>query len=158
MSSRYPSISYPEPTIESLFETILDLKQAVEILTGQRGAPDTTVEDTRRLVRSLLTVNFTTTISGGTITLPSDTALIYFGVIETEGGAASDDLDYVHGGKPGTLLLLRAYDDAHTVVAVDSSGNLDLAGGFSMDSNSDILMLVKWDSNWWVEVSSRNNA
>lgn len=36
MSRKFPGISEPEQTIESLHSTVLELKQAVETLTRQR--------------------------------------------------------------------------------------------------------------------------
>lgn len=33
---RYPAIPEPVPTLEDLYNTVMALKQAVEILTGQR--------------------------------------------------------------------------------------------------------------------------
>lgn len=38
MSKIYPSIPDPQPTLESVTETVRILKAAVELLTAQRGA------------------------------------------------------------------------------------------------------------------------
>lgn len=37
MSSAYPAIPDPQPSLESLTETVRSLKAAVELLTAQRG-------------------------------------------------------------------------------------------------------------------------
>lgn len=51
MANKYPSIPEPSQDVRSLQATILALKEAVEILTGQRrgGVPVPTWEDLARL-------------------------------------------------------------------------------------------------------------
>lgn len=39
-SHEYRGIPEPEPTIESLLETVAALKEVVEVIIGQRGQPD----------------------------------------------------------------------------------------------------------------------
>ena len=79
--------------------------------------------------------------------------------IETESAASTDDLVTIttSGISSGTLLIIRASSSSHTVVAKDGTGNLDLAGDFSMDNNDDILFLIKEGSNW-KEISRSNNS
>lgn len=77
--------------------------------------------------------------------------------VETQSGAASDDLDTIN---PQTLaignewLLLRAYDTTHTVVVKHGTGNITCMGGvdFSLDDINDRILL-HWDvaNAEWVE-------
>jgi hypothetical protein len=93
------------------------------------------------------------TISGGAITI----SLSYHS-LETEGGAGTDDLDTIAttGILNGTLLVLRANSSARTVVVKDETGNLRLAGDFSMDNSEDTITLLK-DGSVWRELSRSDN-
>ena len=78
--------------------------------------------------------------------------------IDTQSGAATDDLDTINGGSEGDLLIIRPENTARTVVVKDGTGNLRLAGDFSMDSISDMMLLIKNFAGDWVEISRSNNA
>jgi len=94
------------------------------------------------------------TISGGIITASSS-----FIDVDTEGAAATDDLDTINGFSNGNILIIHPASSARTVVAKDGTGNLLLAGDFSMDHASDTLTLIYWDlNNYWLEISRSNNA
>ena len=95
------------------------------------------------------------TISSGSVTPTGSNH-----TIDTEGNAASDDLDtIVDDGSvaTGTLLLLRAAADARTVVVKDGTGNLRLAGDFSLTHTQDCLLLMHVGTSW-IEVSRSDNA
>ena len=81
--------------------------------------------------------------------------------VDTEGAAATDDLDTVNeaagAGITGQLLILGAFNDARTVVVKDGTGNLQLAGDMSLDSVQDRIMLLG-DSGNWRELARSNNA
>tara|TARA_Y100000310_G_scaffold319140_1_gene374059 strand:+ start:1167 stop:1643 length:477 start_codon:yes stop_codon:yes gene_type:complete len=77
--------------------------------------------------------------------------------IDTESDAATDDLDTISGGVEGYLLIIYPEDSARTVVAKDGTGNLSLAGDFSMDHADDRLTLLHDGTNW-VELSRSSNA
>jgi hypothetical protein len=78
--------------------------------------------------------------------------------IDTEGDIASDDLDTINGFEDGMHLFLRASNGARTVVLKDSTGNLGLAGDFSLTSAQDIIHLIYDDAaSLWLEVSRSNN-
>jgi hypothetical protein len=77
--------------------------------------------------------------------------------VDTEADAATDDLDTISGGSEGDLLIIRAADDARTVVAKDGMGNLALAGDFLLDHTSDRLLLVRGSAGW-VELSRSGNG
>lgn len=77
--------------------------------------------------------------------------------IDNESDAASDDLDTISGGTTGDMLILQAENTARTVVLKDGTGNLKLAGDFSLDNTEDRIMLIKDGSNW-VEISRSDNG
>lgn len=79
--------------------------------------------------------------------------------IDTESAAASDDLDTISGGAGEQILIIRAANDAHTVVVKHGTGNIYLTGAadFSLDHSKDRLMLQKFGSDW-VEIGRGNNA
>jgi hypothetical protein len=85
------------------------------------------------------------------------TAVGSFLSVDTEGSASTDDLDTVNGGRAGQMLILKAKNNARTIVAKDNSGNLKLEGDFSMDNANDALVLIYTGSNW-LEVSRSDNA
>jgi hypothetical protein len=91
------------------------------------------------------------TIDSGIITVTKS-----FVRIETESGATTDDLDTISGGIAGDLLVIRALDGAHTVVAKDATGNMQLAGDFSLDTILDTLILIH-GYNRWHELSRSDN-
>lgn len=101
------------------------------------------------------TVNLGTselTIASGAVTV---TKTLH--TIDTEGDASTDDLDTINGGTAGDILIISAADDARTVVAKDGTGNLKLAGDFSMDNGADMLMLI-YIGGAWQEISRSDNA
>jgi len=92
------------------------------------------------------------TITGG---IAAVTALTHS--IDTQADASSDDLDTLTGGIPGQTLILRAADSARTVVCKDGTGNLLLAGDFSLDNVEDRLYL-HYDGVNYVEISRSDNG
>ena len=92
------------------------------------------------------------TIAGGVITATQN-----YHQVDTEGDASTDDLDTINGGTVGQILIIRAQNDARTVVAKDGTGNLRLNGDFSMNDLDDTLTLIYTGSNW-LEIASSNNS
>jgi len=92
------------------------------------------------------------TISSGVIEVSTN-----YHIVDTEGDAASDDLDTINGGKLGQLLTLVVADGARTVVMKDGTGNLKLSGDFSLNGTDDAITLL-YTGSYWVEVSTANNA
>lgn len=76
--------------------------------------------------------------------------------IDTEGAAATDDLDTITLGTglgEGSLLVLAPANVAHVVTVRDSVGNIKLAGGnFPLDSVKKTLTLY-YDGGSWVELA-----
>jgi len=80
--------------------------------------------------------------------------------VDTEGAAASDNLDTILGGHDGQIIILQAANSAHTVVIRDnavSGGNIITAGAasFSLDNAKDKWMGVITDGR--VDEISRSN-
>jgi len=92
------------------------------------------------------------TISGGAITVTQS-----YHSVDTEGDDPSDDLDTISGGVTGDILTLRAAVSTRTVVCKDGTGNLLLAGDFSLDHDWDTIMLICADS-YWRELSRADNG
>jgi len=92
------------------------------------------------------------TISGGVITVTGSRH-----AVDTEAVAASDNLDTINGGTDGAILVLKAANDARTVVVKDGTGNLQLAGDFSLTHSADRLTLM-YDGTTWVELARSDNA
>ena len=88
-----------------------------------------------------------------TIAIGAITVTQTFHTVDTEGDAASDDLDTINGGSDGRLIVLKPINDARTVVVKHNTGNIWLQGkaDISLDDISDGLMLVysATDSKWF---------
>lgn len=99
-------------------------------------------------------------VSEVTIAAGAITASRSYHFVDTEGDAASDDLDTINGGSNGDLLIIRAVSSSRTVVAKDGTGNLNLAGDFTMDNATDSLTLI-YDTTLggvWVELSRSDSG
>lgn len=79
--------------------------------------------------------------------------------IDTEAAASTDDLDTISGGVADQILIIRAANDARTIVVKHGTGNIFLNGAanFSLDDSKDRLLLQKMGSNW-VQIGASNNA
>lgn len=106
--------------------------------------------------------NFNSISSGAstelTIATGAVTATKTYHTIDTEGDAASDDLDTISGGRAGQLLVVQANNGARTVVLKDGTGNLKLSGDISLDNNEDTATLISDGTNWYLLASSNNGA
>jgi hypothetical protein len=94
----------------------------------------------------------TLTINAGAITITNSNHQV-----DTEGSAASDDLDTINGGSSGTLLILRSYTNARDTTLKDGTDNLRLAGDFTLSNSQDTIMLIRVGS-YWYELSRSDNA
>ena len=94
----------------------------------------------------------TLTIASGAVTVFSD-----FHYIDTQGAAATDDLDTINGGYDNQIVRLRAANSSRDVVFKDGTGNLQLAGDFTCDNAADTITLMKQGSMWF-EISRSPNA
>lgn len=92
------------------------------------------------------------TISSGAIT-----ATTSYHRVDTEGDAASDDLDTINGYGNGRLLVLKPMDNTHTVVVKDGTGNIFTNGDFTMDNVHDMMLLIGFTTGWY-EISRSDNG
>ncbi len=93
------------------------------------------------------------TIAAGSVTATSG-----YHIIDTEGDAASDNLDNIAGGSAGQLLIIRSAQSTRDVVCRDEIGNLRLATtDFTLTNSEDTLTLIH-DGAAWCEVSRSNNT
>jgi hypothetical protein len=91
------------------------------------------IQDCFRSILSVLSGSLETgTIASGALTVMNSSAPIRILEVDTEAAAASDDLDTITGGKEGQVIILKATDDARTVVVKDSTGNLELSADMSL--------------------------
>lgn len=96
----------------------------------------------------------TQTIASGAINVGNGS----FYRIDTEGAAATDDLETITTTAiDGHILVIAASNSARTVVCKDGTGNLRLAGDFSLDNGQDRLMLM-YDGTNWIEISRSDNS
>jgi hypothetical protein len=135
--------------------------------TAIQGESNLTFDGTTLALTGYQTVSNGLDVSGGFLSIGSNlpTLTIASGVItatdsyhriDTEGGAATDDLDTINGFSVGKLLVLCAADNTHDVVLKDGTGNLALAGDFTMDSTNDRIVLIGTGSTW-IELCRSNN-
>ena len=136
-----------------------DGSETVERLTLTGGAVTSVaqwsnVQQSGVQIKDMIWVGSALSIASGSITITNCSH-----TIDTESGAATDDLDTISGGIDGNVLLLRAQNSARTVVVKHGTGNIQLDGGvdFSLDDVQDTIMLF-YNSTNWLELSRSNNA
>lgn len=96
----------------------------------------------------------TLTIATGAVTATGS-----YHLVDTEGAAASDDLDTINGGVDGSILIIRAANSARTVVAKDGTGNLQIAGDCTLDNAQDTLTLFYVGAlSAWLEIARSDNG
>lgn len=99
-------------------------------LTRLRGSsltvePDTTFDGNATVNNQLITTNGADlTISSGVITVTGSNHRV-----DTQGGAATDDLDTINGGSEGAVLYLFAVSGARNVVVKNGTGNIASSAG-----------------------------
>ena len=96
------------------------------------------------------------TIAAGVITIEnSQYPRLY--TMDTEGAAATDDLDTINGGFEAQIIVLADVNSARDITVKDGTGNLKLAGDFTLSNQEDTITLVKRGS-FWYEVSRSDNT
>jgi len=86
-------------------------------------------------------------IASGTITIASSNI-----IVQTEGAAASDDLDTINGGVANQELIISISDSAKNVVLKHQTGNIfnPLGVDITIDNTSDKISLLYDGTNWVV--------
>ncbi len=74
-----------------------------------------------------------------------------FHSIDTEGNAASDDLDTIKGGNEGELLLIQA-ENAARVVTLKDGTSLKMEGDFALESTEDKILFICISEGVWHEI------
>ena len=95
------------------------------------------------------------TIASGVITIDSDNNIVY-AKLDTEGAAATDDLDTINGGFRGQILVLSSTDSGRDIVLKDATGNMRLTGDLTIGDVNDIATLIRAETVWR-EISFANN-
>jgi len=129
------------------------LENVVEDTTPQLGGDlDCQNNKLTNLLGLLFKAETELTISSGAITVTQCRH-----TVDTEGDAATDELDTINGGSTVNLILLRAENDARTVVVKHNTGNIWLQGkaDISLDDLEDGLMLA-WDAtnSKWFDIAA----
>lgn len=96
------------------------------------------------------------TISGGVITLDGEYPFRVL-TVDTEGGAATDDLDSISGGTDGERVILQSTDNSRTVIIKDGAGLL-LQANFSLNHTNDCMELLRISDGVWKEVNRASNG
>lgn len=95
------------------------------------------------------------TIAAGVITV--DTPYMR---VDTEGGAASDDLTTINGGASGQILVIQTVNSGRDVTVVHGTGNIYLHGAanFTLNGTRDKLMLINQLGTEWNEIGRGDNV
>jgi len=97
------------------------------------------------------------TISSGEITVTG-----FNNVVDTEGDAATDDLDKINGGVDGMIIVLRAAHSDRTVVVKNMSvpdGNIMCGEDFGLETKYDTIILQYYaDESIWLRLARADNA
>jgi len=114
--------------------------------------PDNSIFDNVTINNKLNTQPNAATISGGEITYTGA-----YMVIDTEGGAATDDLETINGGSDGDILILRSTNNARDITIKHGTGNIILKP-LGQDTllnfeNDRIVLQYKQSNDLWEEVS-----
>jgi len=117
--------------------------------------PDTSIFDNVTINNKLNTQPNAATISGGAITYTGA-----YMVIDTEGGAATDDLDTINGGNDGDEIRIRSTDNSRKITIKHLTGNIILRplNDITLDTRNDTITL-KYNAatSYWGQVSRTIN-
>jgi hypothetical protein len=104
----------------------------------------------------ILPTGGTLTIATGVVTV-DNTASRYS--LETEGGAATDDLTSITGGTAGQIIVLRDSNSAHDVT-IKNAGTLYLAAAdFVMSDIFQVIVLICTTApSTWLEICRSNDT
>ena len=100
----------------------------------------------------------TATISSGAITYTGA-----YMVVDTEGAAATDDLDTISGGVAGDVVIIRSTNDARNVVLKHNTAganNLNLTNGrdITLGVARDKVVLIRNSNGFWEEVTHSTDS
>ncbi len=107
-----------------------------------------TIDYTSSVVTGISAGGTSRTISGGDITVDKPG---YY-IVDTEAGAATDDLDNILGGQAGWVIYVRQNNSGRDITVRRGVGNLRLSGGSNVtfpDSANQFLHLMHNGTNWY---------
>jgi hypothetical protein len=87
----------------------------------------------------------TLTIVGGEVTISGG-----FHRLDTEAGAAFDDLDTINGGITGDRVLLKTASSGRDVTIKAGTGNISLSKDVTLSSAFQVIELVMFGGNWYL--------
>lgn len=94
-------------------------------------------------------------IASDAVTLPINYSCYY---VDTEGGAATDNLVTINDSAAvnGDTIMLFSASSSRDVTLVDATGNLRLAGNFTLATAADNITLRYFGGNWYEVARSTN--
>jgi hypothetical protein len=103
----------------------------------------------------IIPLSQTLTIASGVVTATGS-----YHTVDTEGAAASDDLDTINGGTTdGQVLILKTLASSRDVTVKDATGNIRLAGDCVLGSfNDQICLVYSASGSRWLELSRSING
>lgn len=133
-------------------QDVNELQTAVEAIETELGTdPAGTVTDVKTRLSTVVSgggylqfqAQTNLTISSGAVTVSRN-----IHTIDTEGAAATDNLDTINGGATGWFLMIRPLSSARTVVIRHNVGNIYCAGGENISLDEEYnLALGYYDGN-----------
>lgn len=152
------------PVISSISNTgTLTLPTSTDTLVG-RATTDTlsnktltapVISGSASLVGTVSLSATTVTISSDSLTAPTATLLL----VDTEAGAASDNLATISAGAQQQLLIIRPANDAHTVVIKNGTGNIICGADVTLDNQYDTITLIyDLTAAKWLMISKADNG
>jgi len=155
----------PTPTLTSQLSGLLLSAADIKVLTNW---PHAMIEDYLNILDNLTTLANNidlkagyaeaqdVTISGGVITLSGEYPFRLL-TVDTEGSAATDDLDSISGGTDGEIVILQCADDARNVVVKDGTG-FPIQADFTLNSTLDKIKFIRISDGVWHELSRRSSG
>lgn len=115
--------------------------------TPVRSTTDTTTRDLDNVSQSV-------TIASGAVSVRSGVRRL---VIDTEGGAGTDDLDTItYAGVAGDVIVLESANSGRDPTIKDGTGNLFLSADFTLTNTTDKIALL-WNGSSFSEISRSDN-
>ncbi len=88
----------------------------------------------------------TLTIASGAVTITGGSR--YY--LDTEGAAATDDLDTISGGVDGQILVLQDANSSHDVTVKNGTGNIKCGSDKALTASEDMITLIDAGGSSWL--------
>lgn len=145
---KYDSVDNRWEILDSSDAVIAHLSTAgaLTVAGALTGSDDVVVSKLLKLAPS------TATIASGAITATSS-----YMIIDTEGAAATDDLDTINGGEDGARLVLMSANTSRKPTIKNNTGNIRCGADFEIANTSDTIELIFRAGSGWKKISSASN-